>query len=137
MIHKKYLNIDRLATLQAFLLKNLVGQLNVRVPVAKPWVVRLISMKIRSQDWLPGNVGHLGVVHVKQLVPLLVLQLHDVKHTLHTLEENNNCIPGDGKIKSNKHLFNAFVNEVLCEVGQLPQIAILAPHTLSKLSSEG
>ena len=45
--HKKYLNIDRLATLQAFLLKNLVGQLNVGVPVAKPRIVKLISKTIR------------------------------------------------------------------------------------------
>ena len=88
-------------------------------------------MSLHDQDSPPGNIGHLGVVHVEQLVPLLVLQLHDVKHTLHTLQDNNNCFPGDGKIKSNKYLFNAFVNEVLCEVGQLPQVAILAPHTLS------
>ena len=39
-----------------------------------------------DQNGLPGNVGHLGVVHVEELVPLLVLQLHDVKHALHTLQ---------------------------------------------------
>ena len=33
---------------------------------------------------------------------------------------------------SYKYLFNAFANEVLCEVGQLPQVAILAPHTLKR-----
>ena len=32
---------------------------------------------------------------------------------------------------SNNHLFNTFVNEVLREMGQLPEIAVLAPHTLN------
>ena len=33
------------------------------------------------------NVCHLDVGHAKQFVPVLVLELHDVKHTLHTLQD--------------------------------------------------
>ena len=29
------------------------------------------------------------------------------------------------------HLFNTFVDEVLREMGQLPKVAVLAPHTLN------
>ena len=32
-----------------------------------------------------GHVGHLIVGHGEQLVPVLVLHLHDVEHALHTL----------------------------------------------------
>ena len=58
-----------------------------------------------------GHISHLNVCHLKQTIPVLILQLHDVKDTLHT--------PG-----------HAGLDEVLVEVRQLLEVAVLAPHGL-------
>ena len=59
-----------------------------------------------------GHIRHLDIRHAEELVPVLVLQLHDVEDALHALSE-------------------AGVDQILAEVRQLLQIAVLAPHGLS------
>ena len=42
-------------------------------------------MDINSPVTESGHVSHLRVGEAEQLVPVLVLHLHDVEHALHTL----------------------------------------------------
>ena len=58
-----------------------------------------------------GHICHLDVRHVEELVPVLVLQLHDVKDALYAPLDTG-------------------VDQVLGEVGQLLEVAVLAPHAL-------
>ena len=57
------------------------------------------------------HICHLDVSHVEELVPVLVLQLHDVEDALHSLAQ-------------------AGVDQILAEVWKLFEVTVLAPHGL-------
>ena len=48
-----------------------------------------LDVYVHTSKYVPvtesGNVGHLRVGHGEQLVPVIILHLHDVEHALHIL----------------------------------------------------
>ena len=72
----------------------MLGYLGRTVLVNKLEITR---EKKRSPVAESCHVRHLNVSHIQELVPVLILQLHDVEYTLHTLQENIGNFPGELK----------------------------------------